>query len=644
MKFDILDEYVSKSYDVGVSNVPDPSKVINNKTWLEEKLEFWTWGDGYAVADWAEHHIYMKVQDFKTGGYRMCLLGNLPTAKHPDTGRSYRDIWEWQKEELIVPACERSSDGKFKYDTIVFCTPRGEGKTYVNVIIALHRFFCFPAQRIICGANSKNQSVFSVKTIAEELIFNSDRLLALVPREDIKDKEIRLRDSRGEVGNRLIAISAKHGVFSNASCAIFSEIFQMAPPFSMYYQLDSSRRNVPNSVVLVDSTVSDKNHVLYQLYDISKKPESQTFFYYSYSDSGDYKDYHHPLMTQRQLDSFREKFIPSEFKAFFLNKWTGKETTFFTRQMVDAMEFAGVDGVVGNQTEVLSVCRSIYEKENSGVPYDTELKRFMPLPYKLESNLLPRFIDLDEIDKLKNLYDTDFALGIGIDLADPLKDDLTLGARTIVTFVLKGLPGSLSDPTMGMVDDSDLDSLNFVYFLAGLFHVESSDTEDVVKIISIGIDNIGLPYNMMVERWGSTEIYKYAEREDLPIEVVSPVHGLQREMFNRLYRLMLKGMVKSPKLAIIGASDYNYNTKFGHKDIIREELSNFIYDSQKKFYGSKTKNRPKGIQDDSIYSFAYAIHSLRMANVQDMLISQRFGIGKNSLFFGKFTKNKAMLV
>jgi len=612
----------------------------SEQSWLNEKLEFWKWGNGEAVADWAEHHVKVKVLNFDTGGFEFVYLKDMPTQKHPETGRSYRDLWEWQKESYLYPALERHTNGKFRYDTLVNCTPRGEGKTAVNVIIMLHRFFCFVEQKIICGANSKQQSVFSVKTIAEDIILNSDPLLSLVPRDDIKDKEIRLRDSRGEVRNTIIAISAKHGVYSNITLAIFSEIFQMAPPFEMYYQLDSSRRNIPHSLVLVDSTVSDKHHVLYHLYDISKKPDSSVFFNYTYSNSGDYRDYYHPLQTQQQLDSFREKFTDSEFKMFFLNKWSGKSTEFFPEKAVEALNIIGIDSQVpANPREIITLCQQKIEAETNddSNTYEQLKHRLVPLPYKLEAYGHPDFISGEALLELRDMYDTDFALGIGIDMADALKDDLTKGARTIAAFMLKGLPGSLHNPSLTSGYDPDdpedlskLDRLNFVYFCAGLFHVETSDANDVVRLIAQCKDSFAFPFNVLVERWGSSEIVSYCESEMIPVEVVHPSYGFQREVFNRVYRQVIAGKTKVPELPVQGRDE--------SVDILREELRNFIYDSSKKFYGSPTKSNPRGIQDDSVYAWAYSHHSLRKAIVQDFDVCAQYGKDASIPMFGLMIK------
>ena len=109
---------------------------------------------------WLEDHVRVAVEDFETGALSWVYLKDLTDEIHPETGRSYKQFWEWQKEHCIRPAVRRDEHGKYIYHTICFCFPRGEGKSYIMNLLILYRFFTQPKQLIILAANSKDQSSF----------------------------------------------------------------------------------------------------------------------------------------------------------------------------------------------------------------------------------------------------------------------------------------------------------------------------------------------------------------------------------------------------------------------------------------------------------------------------------------------------
>ncbi len=113
-----------------------------------------------------------------------------------------------------------------------------------------------------------------------DIILNSPKLLKdLGGKTNIKEKEIRLRDAEGNVKSIIKPISSFTGIVSNITGYTFSEIFAMKNP-RFFTQLDGSIRNIPNALGCIDSTVSDKNHVLYKIYTnalVEKKTKKALF-------------------------------------------------------------------------------------------------------------------------------------------------------------------------------------------------------------------------------------------------------------------------------------------------------------------------------------------------------------------------------
>ncbi|MEF8799121.1 MAG: hypothetical protein V5A79_06880, partial [Candidatus Bipolaricaulota bacterium] len=72
-----------------------------------------------------EENIRFQVPS-RYGTPRWMYPTELPDDPDPVTGKSFRMLWEKQKEDLREAL--RMENGKFVYRVIVFCWPRGEGK------------------------------------------------------------------------------------------------------------------------------------------------------------------------------------------------------------------------------------------------------------------------------------------------------------------------------------------------------------------------------------------------------------------------------------------------------------------------------------------------------------------------------------
>jgi hypothetical protein len=108
-------------------------------------------------------------------------------------------------------------------------------------------------------------------------------------------------------------------------------MFDMKKP-KFFSQLHGSTRNVPNRLVVIDTTVSDKQHILYQLYQASKKGKEKHCFSLSVQ--------HQRItgitgihMTKTQLDSYRRLYPKQNLKGF-LEHLGMANARMFTEEMV----------------------------------------------------------------------------------------------------------------------------------------------------------------------------------------------------------------------------------------------------------------------------------------------------------------------
>ena len=579
---------------------------------LREMISYWQ-NDPDGPVDWMERHIKIAIPDPFTGIPRWTYLGDLPGEPHPITGKSWQDFWEWQKSEIIKPALEKGENGIYKYHTICLSTPRGQGKSYMCCFLILYRFFTMPRQKILLGSNSMGQAKFSMYETMQELIRNSPRLLAIIGPENIKEKEIRLVNARGEVTNIIRTISTSTGVLSNISALSFSEFFQQRPDAPFFHQLNSSRRGIVNSQAYIDSTVSSEDHTLHKLYESSflrKNTNPGVFFYYDYSEKGDIRDYRLPSMTQAELDNFKDSMPPAEFRMLFLNRWEDGAGQLFSPKHIMAMKYIGVSGVLHNHQSIVDNCNRIKEleatQENDSLVDNTELinsfqRELIPLKYTLIENNLPKMMTVDEAKAICNEHDSDCAVIVGIDRADPLKSDTTEGARTMMTTILKLLPGSRLSPNMHLAGKEG-DLVKYLYFVADVKHIETNELDDIKHHLDLILNRFGRINMLCSERWGMSEILTFLEDSEVDFELVSPTYAVQRSSFNTLYSLIRMGLIKCPKLAVPG---------FVKDDILDEELSVFRHDAIKKFYGSPSKKSKHKPQDDEVFSLALGIYGGR---------------------------------
>ncbi len=571
---------------------------------------------------WCEDNVFIPIYPFGSTMAVWCSIGELPDTINPETGRSYKYIWEQQKE--VARNALRMVDGKFLYRLIVLCWPRGEGKSLFVCLIQLWKFFNWSRQQIVLGANSKDQVTFVHFDIIRDIILNSPNLLASVGKKNILEKKIRITDDKGNDVSVIRAISSFSGIVSNITGYTFSEIFDMKNP-KFFVQLDGSIRNIPNAIGVIDSTVSAKSHILYKLFESYMDRTSKTIYFdYRFSKEGNAEDYWNPNMSQAQLNDYRAKFPLGDFERYFLNVWSSSSQRIFTSEMLEAMSYIGIDRALGNNSVLMDaleikmkaeegvksfvkfgVMDSLLEKDRATIRDIND--RLMPLEnyYSLrDSNGLPKRTNLETLEKLGKLFDTNWAVLGAIDRADPLKAT-NRGARTIFTCIAKGLPGSASRPFI-LSEGNTVP--NYIYFMLDFVNVEDHSLETLKEIILECHREFGGIDKLCGERWGIWDLVPWCEENDIPFETVFPVYEKQRGAFSELYILASDGRFKCPPLGVAGTKEL---------DLFREEASVFFHDSDKRWFGSPEKTEKHGIQDDSMFAVAWCIYGGRELNVTD---------------------------
>lgn len=606
------------------------SKISKDEV-IKQEIDYRNGGLGFV--QWCEDYVWIKI--YLRGVAVWCPIGDLPKESNAETGRSSWSMWQYQKDIALECLKMNPETKRFVYRLICLCWMRGEGKSLFVCLIQLWKFFNFPSQQIMLGANSKDQVKFVHFDIMRDIIINSPLLLRIVGRRNLQEKEIRLKDSKSNIVSVIRSISSFSGIVSNITGYTFSEIFDMKNP-KFFTQLDGSIRNIPNAMGVIDSTVSSKEHLLYGLYDSFRKGlDPSLYFSHRESRRGDYRDFTNPEMTQQQLDSYRAKFPEREYAMYFRNTWDAGSQKMFSEAIVNCSRFIGVGRSLGEFNSVLRILEKYYtlKEENKGYisddcPEVLATRDLIPLNegFGLRANSLFR-IGLDELEKLSNVFDTNFALCVGVDRADPMKADITAGARSIVTLIAKGLPGSRSNPSIALNQDTSVQ--RYMYFVLDIRHITHNDLDSIKTCIEGWYNEYDGIDSLCTERWGMWDVGDWCEEMSIYFEAVTGSYTVQREGFGELFVLLTSGRLKIPKFAVMGVR---------HDDIIEEELLVFDHDPDKKFYGSPEKKERNGIQDDSVYSLSWGIYGGRFLTVDD------FRMRKGQMSLGMFYADKQKLV
>ena len=597
-------------------------------------------GEGFAL--WAEDNLMVPIYPEGSDIPIYYSLKNLPDELNPKTGKSYKQMWEEQKE--ICREALRMENGRFVYRQIVFCWMRGEGKSLLVCFIQLWKFFNWPRQQIMLGANSKDQVKFVHYDIMRELIINSPKLLKEIGRQNIKEKEIRIVDRNGVVRSIIRSISSFSGIVSNITGYTFSEIFDMKNP-KFYVQLDGSIRNIPNALGMIDSTVSAKTHILYKLYINAMKGKTRTvFFSYRYSKTGDPMDYWNPNMDEDQLNDYKAKFPFGEFERYFLNVWSAGVDQVFTPAMIEEMKYIGCDGVLLNHKVMSKLIEEKHHKlevledtkgkgfhmgvEKGLQEIDDIMTRFKPVSSIYSLNNYFGNVEMaafEHLEALSNTFDTDWCLLSGADFGDPYA--VRGLARTIFTLVAKGLPGSRTNPALGIISENV--TPQYLYILLYMNSISSHSQDEVKRLIDMAQEEFDGVDTFCSERYGAWDIENWCEDRDIKFEPVFPTYERQRIAFKEVLMSIKEGRFKYPGLKLTGSKE---------DDLLEEELGAFIHDSDSKWFGSPEKKETHGVQDDSIFSIGWTVFGGRSLGVDD------FRIRRSTSAFGIMYDNQPQLV
>lgn len=585
---------------------------------------------------WAEENVHVLVKQRGKEDQYM-LLGALPDGED-EFGRSFKGMWEEQKKEIRI-ALETDDNGVFVRNLVVFCWPRGEGKSFVVILIGGWFFFNFPYITIKMSANSIDQADELHFGELRRLIENSPKLYELVGEKGITEEEIRITKGKKGKFNSVSILSTKSGLASNSKVITQSEAFEMNDGGKFFAKWYGSLRNTPNALGLMDTTVAPEGHWVkenvYKAY--LDNPDGLIYFSYRGNKGAKIENYWNPNSREKELAAFKRALGEKEFKRFFENLWDGDDEGVVSAEDREVMGYIGLDGVfpADNQKtrEIIRRHAHLMEQEESmGAKFNqptnagyfeapSELlaeksRRLKPIETiinlgwddttRLEATIphgqsvlhTPARADLAALNELGRILNTDFALLVGVDMADPEKLTERTMARTVVSWVAKGLVGSKSVARHqrggGRAD--------YFYALLGLALIPESMPHHIVEVIK-GLKKVFGSIEMVgAETYGMSTVKAWCEdpQVSIPVKLHSASLVYQETEQDELVRALQDGRFKAPRIPIPGS-------RYG--DILREELE--FLDMERvgnaKKYFSREKFKKGGVQDDTFKSIGAAI-------------------------------------
>lgn len=507
-------------------------------------------------------------------------------------------IWLPQRE-FIEGALKRGADGDLAHKIAIFSAPRGEGKTLFVSILTLFFFFNGYSETITLAGNSKDQSTFTHYNLCKAIIQHNPRLMN-TPGLEVKEKYIALKSGPKEIFSYMQAIPTSVGLLPGTTRAVFTELHNLEEP-KFFYDLWTSLRNVPNSMVLVDTTVAIRGHLVHGLWQTYCKNEDPYLLFYHYADK-----HYNPEMTQAALDHFRNGLPEHLYNMYFRNRWDDAVGSFFEKGSLREMDFIGIDGKVGPCPELNHAIGNLIELEHKRTalgkgnfsPSDVNQeiisieKRLTPVTalYKIPA--------LDEtLDKISQYYGgCSFVVGVGLDRALRLSKG---PARTVMTCVAR----AVVTPEISY------------YFLLDIFIPTESTLTALADRFLEWNTRYGWIDKVAIESYSGEDFHEWVSDKALSAELVSPTYSKQKPMFFSLGNIIKHGYLKIPPVPYYTDEKSNLFKGFSNKDdVLRDEFFMFNYvttgvtESTGKF-GSPEKHKRYGVQDDCVYSLAWAIYA-----------------------------------
>lgn len=487
--------------------------------------------------------------------------------------------------------------------------------TMLVSILTLFFFFNGYSETIILAGNTKDQSTFTHYDLCKSIIQHTPKLLR-TPGLEVKEKYIALKSGPKEFFSSMRAVPTSVGLLPGTTRAIFTELHNLQDT-KFFYDLWSSLRNVPNAMVLVDTTVARPGHLVHNLWQTFVKGEDPKIYFHHYADK-----HYNPEMTEEELNHFRQTMPEVLFNMYFRNRWEDAAGSLFPIERIMEMGVCGIDGKIAPPTPELTafvkelreyeIKRNNYQRGGIDIAFmNREIaaleRRLVPV-----SSLYKMPATGEDLAKIGRTFGCNFIIGVGLDRA--MRQAKHPG-RTVMSCVARGV----------VTEETSL------YFILDIYIPQDQDTlPNLADKYLEWSREYGWIDKVAIESYMGQDFYDWVSDKALKAEKCSPTYAAQRPVFFSMSNIVDSGQIKCPPVPYYTDDEGRLYRGFTNKnDVFREEMEmfNFIPGETEKTgkFGSPEKHKKSGVQDDTIYSVGWAIYA---THGDDLVPSQRGGGAK----------------
>lgn len=505
--------------------------------------------------------------------------------------------WAIQRE-AVNEALRVDENGNFDHRLVVFSAPRGEGKTLLACMVTLFFFFNGYSEVITLAGNSRDQSKFTHYDLCKSIIQHTPALFK-TPGLKIQEKNIALNAGPKEVFNYMQPIPTSVGLLPNTTRAVFTELHNLQDT-KFFYDLWTSLRNVPNAMVIVDTTVARPGHLVHKLWQTYQKGTDPLIYFHHYSDK-----HYNPEMTEEALNHFRETLPDILFNMYFRNRWEDAAGSLFPIDKIRQMRILEVDGKLAPCPESNLAIKTLMELEHQRTILSRGGADLLALNKEITA-IENRIVMVDELYKIPaskedlvrigKKYGCDrFIIGVGLDRALRLSKHT---GRTALSCVAR-MPLSAEESR---------------YFILDIFVPTESTLPVLADKFMEWMVKYGWIDKVVVETYSSEDFYDWVADKALASEFVSPSYAKQKPVFFSMDSIVEAGHLKCPKVPYYTDDQGTLFRGFTNReDLFCTEMQKFGFvpglTDNKGTFGSPDKGNKSGTQDDTIYSVGWAIYA-----------------------------------
>jgi hypothetical protein len=466
--------------------------------------------------------------------------------------------------------------------------------TFICMLLFLFRFFNRYGEIINLSGLSKDQSSFAHYNLAKKTILNTPALHS-TPGLDVKEKEIVLLRGPNDPVCQIKAVPTSTGLLPGTTCAVFTELHKLQDR-QFFIDLWTSIRATPNAMVLIDTTVAAKGHIVHGLWESYCKGDDPLLYFNHKQDN-----IQNPETTLEQLASFRKHMLPFEFNRYFRNRWEDAVGGLFTPASIKKTNYLGIKidnvEVYGKSDEMDNAIEELIDGEGQRNLYRKTGIADASLDNKM-THVSERLIKVDDVysipataedkEKLEGLMGGPMTIGLGLDRSK--------------------LVGNMPDRTVLLcLGKIQIDFNTAYYFILDVF-VPSTPTSMFLqnKLIEWELQ-YGYIDKVVSEEYQSQDFHLWCDEHGYESEFCSPTFKRQEEIFTKLFEVVNEGYFKTPEIPYYMDSDGSIHEGYSNKDdILVDEFGAFLHDGDRRFFGAPEKRKKAAIKDDVIYSLAWA--------------------------------------